>query len=552
MSEESTLAPTKEKMAKPSKAELIDLSSVLQGCYFPNHHINATPDGQMLWQNVDSFISFLTNLLKPSNTNSAIDLCFEQYDKDDFLSDVVDFKNDLITNGFRIRSHASRQESLELLKIISSKTNPEEIVNIVYDYILKSEDFQDKAEELEFQNNLEDIVTTCMRDYLITTNMILYWRTEEGSQDETLESQVKKNSGRVTEILSFNPAICKIATVKGFKALIVKIDHQVVRRVKDIINKKGDDAKEFAKSQGIIEKVFDAVAADENEIILINGINGDNWSSINDSRNGNEISYPKMVKIFDAITSRTFLCDGDFSGSTMFKNFILHIKSGEAITNGPLAGQKLNYATKDDNDTLTGEFKGNNSVSVIATNHTVSAEYIFPPEEMFSQKKYEKPEQRIMDFFSVNESLMRGTGGKYAGGVMFLKRSNSDIESKRRKLERLFKPLFSYIEEHHEEFSDEFKLYISFDSHPLKEQRQLFDEVKFLKTNSSINHITAAKTLGFETRDDTIEFAKSLLRKITLNNLNLEENDEVNDNDIGPGRPPNDSTQVNELTRTKE
>jgi len=270
-----------------------------------------------------------------------------------------------------------------------------------------------------------------------------------------------------------------------------------------------------------------------------------------------------MATIFLSLEMRKFITDGEFSASILMKYLMLHATRGESITQGPLAGQRLNWAKKQDITKLHQVIKDPGKATRVVTDHTVKFNFVYPPADVWNQQKFATCDSRIYNWAGVTVVMMTGQGGTNSGGYIGIKRMISSMSSARSKIALMIFEFFDKPEIRAIcKIPDDVDIKAVFDENVLKEPRQLLDELKFLVSEGIGDPRVTLSELG---RDpDTVRDSK---RQSLLENQNSKvwepvyrktagageqkPSDDEQDVQDSRGRPANEGTQVDEETRTQ-
>lgn len=550
-------------MLKRSSVAFESFSSSFILDSIPN--INSNPNFAKTFQDrTKDYLGFLRSLLKPTSKTSAIKMSYDWYETDELLSGLIDFKTDLIMNGFDLVAEESEVNKFETLKKLLSNIEDQDLI---LGLLIDKAEVNQNLNKFERKFDIKEVVKRCLKDYLICDSAILYWRTKE-KDNISAEDIFDSDYGELLEVSSISPKNVDWIHTPVMDRMFIDIPQELIYLIEKILEKSElelESIKHELSLFGIPYNAIDAVKEGKTKVELSKE-KGDNWVVMTSARKYTGLAWPKMTKIFPDLATRSMFADGDFAGSAMVKNFILHIKSGEGIDSGPRAGDTSNWSTEDDNEALVKTFSGLNKVTVFASNHTVTFGFVFPPPELFSGDKYNKSESKIRDYVGISEVLYSSTGSKYAGGFINLKRVSSEASETRDKISHFLSRLFSYLIENEliKKLNKTKTIRIKFNLNQMKENRQILDETKFMTERSILDKQTIAQILGSESTDiTTILLNKLIEQKFSLNfeiNLNeLKNKNNNNDNNITEdndekkprGRPANDDTVVGEQTRNK-
>ena len=495
-------------------------------------------------------------------------------EEDELLERLIGTKIDFTSIGFNLRCKPPEGQSLERL-LSSGNSEEEEEESEESSNSIDSLSEEEKAELLaaiKFQQNLNlitqkwdftGLVEDLLRDWFATDSMILYWKVEKAN-GTTLDSDASTpNDGallpNVVNICALNPADVDWDNSLGIETMRVRIPVALKKKIEFAIEqvkkKKNPNAIEELKKGGVEQKWIDAVKG-KKDFVLLRNEDGEYWIVKTKARKQHGLASPSMKNIFLPLETRKFLSEGDFATAFMMKHFIFHVKAGESIQQGPMAGSRKNWASKTDTDQLLGIVSKTSKSSRIATNHTVKFEFVFPPEEMFGDKKYLKVELRMFTWAGVTISVMQGSGeGQKAGtGFIGIKRMIANMVKARGAISWLLSEFFDDQSVKQGLNTPEgCMVTASFDENVLTEPRQLLDEVKFLVQEGIEDVRTAARELG---RDpDAMKLGKQYTQAENEESKVWEpivkKPGQMSDQEQGGGRPPNDETTPNEETRTQ-
>lgn len=541
----------------------------------------------------------IRNNAVPANKRDQILKAQLWMEQDDLLEKLISTKIDFTSTGFNLR--CKPPEGTALQKLLSSvkfpvgedgedderseeSTNGEangEVIDSIpptrsplnlisqkeADLLIQTVEFQQLLNNLSQKWDFEGLVDDLLRDWYVTDSMILYWKVEQGEgpqlDSDSSTPMVRDKQDllpKVTNICALNPADVDWDNSLGIEKLSIKISVALKRRIQTAIDldrelAKRQQPKRFVKElekDGVGKKWIDAVKSKQDMVELKNE-DGEFWVIKTKARKQHGLASPSMKNIFLPLETRKMLREGDFGAAFMMKHFIFHVKAGESIQSGPLAGQRKNWAKKKDTDELLNLISTTSKSSRISTNHTVKFEFIFPPKEMFDDEKYFKVELMMFVWAGVTLAIMTGGGQeqKAATGFIGIKRMVANIVKTRRAINWMLTEFFD-----HETIRslvnppDNCRVIASFDENILKEPKQLLDEIKLLVQEGVEDVRTAARELG---RDpDALALGKL---------YTIAENEQTavwepimkkpGQQDFNGGRPPNDNTTQTEDTRTQ-
>lgn len=425
-------------------------------------------------------------------------------------------------------------------------------------------DFKNKIKRIQQKWNWQKIVEDLLLDWFTKDTMILYWKVNRRSSETDMppeERSKEELTPGLMDIVVLNPSDCDWDNSYGRDVLKYKIPKELEATIRSALSKNGKEriaALAALIAAGIEEKYIKAVDAGQ-EYVGFSKTDGDNWLIVTRERNRNGISKPSMRLIFDALESRKFVMEGEFSAAYMMKHFILQATGGESITQGPLAGLRSNWIKSAQIKALYNMLVSCSKAQRVATNHTVKFNYIFPPADMWDRKKYETPEARIYNFAGVNLVVMTGQGGTNAGGYLGIKRMISTMSSARQKIGSIICEFFDNPEIRKIcEVPGDVDVTGVFDENALKEPKQLLDEIKFLIQSGAGDPPTAVSELGRDPesiRDSKLASIKdNETTKVWEPVYKPQPAGSVGKRQVkqeGKGRPANPGTTENEETRTQ-
>lgn len=433
------------------------------------------------------------------------------------------------------------------------------------------------AEMVEFALYLErmfkkwdwqKIVEDLLSDWFSKDTMILYWKLaspNELSGEMEAETPEERSKEELTpgleEVCALNPSECDWKNSFGQDNLRYYIPAVIKQQIQDALSKSGDVRTELLTAlieSGVQVKYIMAVMKNRDYVDLREE-DGDNWLIFTRARKRHGIARPSMAAIFLPLEMRKFITEGEFSASILMKFLMLHATRGESITQGPLAGQRLNWAKKTDITKLHAVIKDPSKATRVVTDHTVKFNFVYPPKDIWSQEKFLTCDSRIYNWAGVTIVMMTGQGGTNSGGYIGIKRMISSMSNARSKIALMIYEFFDKPEVRTIcKISDDVDIKAVFDENVLKEPRQLLDELKFLVGEGIGDPRITLSELG---RDpDTVRDSKrqSLLENTQSPGLwepvyrkQVSFGDQTGKQQSSQGRPPNTGTQVDEETRTQ-
>ena len=187
-----------------------------------------------------------------------------------------------------------------------------------------------------------------------------------------------------------------------------------------------------------------SMLCNRDNMVLLSNNDGEYWLIANLDGFTDRLIQPRMKQIFDSIENRNLLIDGDFSVAFLIKSFIMQVKAGEPIAQGPKAGSRQNWATDKHLKALQKHFKTSGRAMWFFTDHTTEILQHFPDVKIFDPIKYVSPENRILMWGGVGRVLMLGEGSNYAAGFINLKRLIAKVKKYREALSGLWESFFSH------------------------------------------------------------------------------------------------------------
>jgi hypothetical protein len=491
----------------------------------------------------------LMNDATPAAKHTQIRRSMEWSERDDLVQGLVRVKTDFTTSGFNIACAP---------EVSSGNENEVEFSA-----------FEVKLAKIKRKWDFYALTKKLLSDWFTCDSMILYWKIDpksEGSQSSSASVPPKPRSREalvpgLQDITALNPGDIDWNNSFGNDVLRVAIPIEIRNKIQYALRLYTKAEREEAlmalvNDEGIPFAYIKAVKTGDS-MVALNREDGHNWIVKTNNRKHHGLAKPSMANIFLPLETRNNCTDGDFATSFMMKHFMLHAKMGESITQGPLAGQKNNWAKQDDIDALTTKLKDTSQAAKIVTNHTVSFDFIFPPNDMFSGEKYKKPEERIFNWAGVTVVVFTGDGGNYGSGFLGVKRLMAHLVDARTEVKWVLSEFFD-----HDSIVDRIEtpencvVSAGFDENVLKEPAQLLNELRFLAEYAWTDPRTAHKELG---RDPDSTLRQKAISKAEEEKTKLWSWPEPPDpfGDKGgehqnPGRPGVDGNpDANEGTRTQ-
>lgn len=469
---------------------------------------------------------------------------FERIDywleNDELIERLVSVKEDICAMGFSLRASRRKQ---------AKPITPEESESVAV--------YKDTLDLIEKKWDFDSVVSDLLREWISKDTMILYWKIATATNEETA---VVPESGSKEELIpglvnicALNPADCNWDNSFGQDQLEYKIHWMIQKRIQDAIN---CDPKESARrmqlllNEGIEQKYIDAVKAGKT-YVLLKKEDGDRWIIKTRGNRLKGFRCPSMSNIFAPLEIRRSVADGDFAASFLMKHFIFHVTQGESIDQGPLAGQRMNWAGKKEIETLHNVLKKVSKAFKLVTDHTVKFNFIYPPKEMWDTAKYAKAEARMYNWGGMTLVIMTGDGGTNASGFIGIKRLIANITAARKKIKLALFEFFDSPEiKNATKKPDNCNAMPTFDENVLKDPKQLLDEIRTMLSEGIGDPSMSLDELGRDS--ETVKDAKA--RSIEENDSNklwtpLNSKDNKQESQATAGRPPNSGTTPNEGTR---
>lgn len=520
--------------------------------------------------------------LRPKKRMDKTRKALKYAEEDDLVIKLMDFKVFCSIAGFTLRCRPQEGIVLEdiIAAVMQGNSEPEEsdesdesiearmeghikeLTNSQLESLLEQVRFQRKLNDFSMEQDLYGIVSNLFRDWFVTDNMILYWRTDgsEGMQGEDSSPGTSRFMPNLVDICVLSPAEVDWDNSLGRDVL----RYVIPRDLKETVNRQirrhkvgpaRQEAKERLAETGIPLRWINAIEKNATFIDLKRE-EGDNWIIKTKARKHHGLAPPSMYSIFFPLETRESLAQGEFSAGYLMKHFIMHVTMGESITQGPLAGQRTNWATPNE---IGGMFKLVATVQKairLVTNHTVKFNFVIPPKEMFDPERYNSVNKRIHSWSDVAEVIMTGEGSNFSGGYISIKRLQASIGDSRKNVEYVATTFFNHPTVRDSlEVPDNCSVIVRFDENVLKEPAQLLNEVKFMVEEGIGDPRTAMRELG---RDpDSVRMSKletMLDNVVTRVYEKLSESGKKNGGGGGqeaPGRPAREDTVRSEETRTQ-
>lgn len=463
-------------------------------------------------------------------------------ENDELVERLVTVKEEISVMGFTLRCSRRRQA-----KAIEEKEKAD------------LAEFRDDLELIEKKWDWHSIASDLLREWLSKDTMILYWKlakndpTSEGAAPPSPGSKEETIPGLI-QVCSLNPADCNWNNSFGQDQLEYRIHWQIEKKIRDVLDlSSGPELVTRLKAllaEGIEQKYIDAVKANKRHVILRKE-DGDRWLVRTRGSRLRGFRKPTMTSVFAPLEIRRSVADGEFAAAFLMKHFIMHVTQGESIDQGPLAGQRMNWAGTKEIKALNEMLKKTNKASRVATDHTVKFNFVFPPKEMFDPTKYQKAEARIYNWGGVTVVLMTGDGGTNASGFIGIKRLTANLANARKQIKLALFEFFDSPEiKNATEMPENCNVSAAFDENVLKDPKQLLDELRTMLEGGWYDPALAIDELGRDSQ--VVKDAKA---------VSIEENKTTGlwqplvipnnrqESQASAGRPPNPGTTPNEDTR---
>lgn len=434
-------------------------------------------------------------------------------ENDDLLYDLVDTKRTFTIYGFHLQVKSSKDATtgdIDAKKMAANQTKADEF-----------------AIATDFFKVMEDLLT----DWFVTDSMILTWKISDQNATvqapNAIDSVPRKISTAIPGldyIGTIDPADVYWQTNLGQNRLWVKVPEELEKIIQATVFRFGQDkagAIQELLNSGIPRKWIDAVIDYkrygsgagvlpydyEGPMVELLNADGEYWIVKTKGRKNYSLCSPSMYTIFIPLETRRLFSDGEFAAGYMLKHFIQHVKVGESITSGPLAGQTKNWAKQADINLYLQLFANAQKAMRLVTNHTVTIEWLYPPVEIFSPDKYISCERKIFRWSGVNSAIIGGEKQSTAEAFVGLKRMIADMWLARTKTSAIIQEFFRHPSVVNKSgIADAYDVVGQFDENVLKDPRQLLDEVRFLIEDGMGDPETTLRELG---RDpDSIKLSK--------------------------------------------
>lgn len=525
----------------------------------------------------------------PLKRREQIKRAFQWKDDSDLVGNLTRTKVRHATMGFALRPAPNATMALENLfkQMVSEKpeaappqpgadpANPQpgvpeepELSPEDQKMLLAQVGLQETLDKINLVWDFYSVVGKLMEDYFLCDSCILYYRVDPAGQVGTPSESINdspaprdiKNeiSPGVVDIMALSPA--DVDWDNSFGNDILKYD--IPKELLDKINAANSDPVdgpariEAMVNEGVPADWIEQVKNGASSIVLKRG-EGHRWIIQTLARAHQGLAWPSMKSIFLQLDQRRMMDMGEYSASFMMKHFILHAKMGESIQQGPLAGQRANWAKPADTKKLLTALTTTDKVLRLCTNHTVEINFVFPPPEIFNVEKYTNCEGRVYNWAGVSITFMTGQGGTNSSAIVSVKRMVADLVDTRKRITNMLKMFFMdpEIAANMKLDPSNFSIEIDWDENALKEPRQLLEEVTFLIESGLGDPQIALAELGRNPqtiiRSKRISMAMQSKQKI-FSPVFQPAKVSTGNSGTGPnGRPAKPGTERSEDTRTQ-
>jgi hypothetical protein len=514
----------------------------------------------------------------PKKTRDRILKAQYWYETDDLLNNLVTIKQDFTTLGLSFRVASEKAIVFENEAEIEEGADPE-----VSSGKLSSEELTEMNEQSEFQKKLnrvfrkwdwEAVIADLVRDWYVTDSMILYWKLDtpdtkvidqDGMTNDVGSGEPRSKEALmpgVAAILALNPSHVDWDNSYGNDTLLYRIPDPIKEKIRAVLALRNPQAQNAGMAAlyeaGITDDWINAIKAGK-ESVALKWEEGDRWIIRTRARKNSGLASPSMYTVFLALEVRKALEEGDMAAAYLMKHFILHVTVGESVNQGPMAGTRNNWAKPKEIKSVFNTIKTTNKAQRMVTNHTVKFNFVYPPEEMWSLKKFNNCENRIYNWAGVNVVIATGEGGTNASGFLGAKRMIGSMGKCRRQVKHVVTEFFDDEEIRAIMGTPEDVLVnTTFDENALKDPRMLLDELKFMVTEGFGDPQQATRELGRDPESIAMSKAESIQKNrktkiyepIYVQSFGGFGNDQ--EVQSKPGRPPKPGTEPNDKTRNPE
>jgi len=459
--------------------------------------------------NLETSLRALRNRAMPKGVRDKFKKAKDLSSKDDLISVLIDTQLEFCADGFHI-----------------------------YTPNLKA---RKHYEWLQDDYNLDGIVVQMFESLCIYSNIVLHWKM--------------KPTGDLDYVIVLDPRDIQVQPFFNNKSLVWL---SVPQFIKELLNDSTSGVKSFLN--GIPQKYKDAVKGtsksfSKSNMVLLSEADNEYWLIANIGGFIDRLIDPKMEAIFDAVENRNMLIDGDFSVAFFIKNIIMHVTTGESITNGPKAGSTQNFAKESHLTKLKKEFQLTGNAMSLFTDHTTKINFIIPDTKVFDPSKFTAPEQRILRWGGIGEIILTGTGGNFAAGFINMKSLFAKVKRYRAIVKLILKRFFSHPTIIGN-FAKKHVPDIFFDDELLKEAKVSLAEQQFLVDRGGISLQTVMRKSGYNPDVEEINKQEELdkldlylpkISSLTPISLNYGANSPKKEPGQ-PGRPGNEQPSHGETT----
>lgn len=521
----------------------------------------------------------LIGAIVPTRKNERICRAMEWEETDDYLQGLIKIKCDFAVVGCTF--HAVDQELSDFasqLKLSNGKSYSTEVKDGEIDdaekaALLKTDATNAFARKVHQKWDLTPIVRQLMKDWFTCDSMILYWKTDVAPISETAETgetpdEKQKLLPGIVQITALDPRLCNYDNSVGNDRLLYRLPEELQQKIQNVLSISDPAIKAGAIRMlvegGIPQEWIDAVRSGKYEVELRRD-RGDNWLVQTKGRLHHGLADPSMKVIFQDLTKRKMLREGEFSAAFMMKHFILHITMGESIESGPDAGSRKNWATVKETESMHGVVTRTAQSARLCTNHTVKFNFVYPPNDIWDPAKFATPEAAISRWAGVVNVVSQGSGATGSEGHLGIKQLIADIIYARDRVQQIFSEFFdskSVKEVTTTDIPDGVTIRPKFDENVLKDARQLLDELKQLWTANAIDPESMARELGRDPSlirgrkaraivDNQVTGIYRPIHEAPFGGFQQGDNGDPNKGDRSTknGRPANEGTTPNEGTR---
>ena len=327
-----------------------------------------------------------------------------------------------------------------------------------------------------------------LREHAVTTdNLLLHWKMGSDTNN-------KKNLKYVTAL---DPGLVKVTTAFGEAIVYVEPDMAMKKFVqskgttkseKELLKSIPEKWQEAARGHGEPHKNFAELSEEDNEFVIIKNTKGYNDRIISPSMNAVHFD----LDLFDN------MIDGDAQVALYTKAMIMHMKGGESITSGQNAGSTKNWLKQGAIDKMEAHVKSISKAQRLITQHHWTIDFVFPDQRYWTSAKYDAVIKRILRWAGIGESLLIGEGGNFAVSYINIKGIKADIMKINRITSRAIEEFYRRIKPSN--IKKDAVPNVVFDTHMLKEPKNLLEEVKLLVKQGPMSSGKALEIFGYSPR----------------------------------------------------